>query len=197
MVNAQLPDAASLRAHRCRHEEGGSHSREERGHRGFQHHQRLLAADLRLLEHGFLLRPAQASGKRATEEAHADGVVAALNRAFAQRIPDGAVIAFGPPSIPGLGTGAGFTMQLQDRSGGSPDYLAEQTRRFMDAARKRPRSDVSTRCIGRPSPDLCGHRSQQGAEVRRSVERREHDLGAARQLVRERLQPVRPRLQGM
>jgi HAE1 family hydrophobic/amphiphilic exporter-1 len=64
--------------------------------------------------------------------------VAALNRAFAQQIPDGAVIAFGPPSIPGLGTGAGFTMQLQDRSGGSPDYLAEQTRRFMDAARKRP-----------------------------------------------------------
>ena len=47
-------------------------------------------------------------------------------------------MAFGPPSIPGLGTGAGFTMQLQDRSGGSPDYLAEQTQRFMEAARKRP-----------------------------------------------------------
>ncbi len=29
-------------------------------------------------------------------------------------------------------------MQLQDRSGGSPEYLAEQTQRFMEAARKRP-----------------------------------------------------------
>jgi HAE1 family hydrophobic/amphiphilic exporter-1 len=48
------------------------------------------------------------------------------------------VVAFGPPAIPGLGTGAGFTMQLQDRSGGAPDYLAAQTQRFMEAARKRP-----------------------------------------------------------
>ena len=29
-------------------------------------------------------------------------------------------------------------MHFQDRSGGSPDYLADQSRRFMDAARKRP-----------------------------------------------------------
>jgi HAE1 family hydrophobic/amphiphilic exporter-1 len=29
-------------------------------------------------------------------------------------------------------------MQLQDRSGGSPDYLAENTQKFMEAARKRP-----------------------------------------------------------
>ena len=29
-------------------------------------------------------------------------------------------------------------MQLQDRSGGAPEYLAEQTQRFMEAARKRP-----------------------------------------------------------
>src|SRR5678816_3423778 len=41
-------------------------------------------------------------------------------------------------AIPGLGTGAGFTMELQDRSGGSPDYLAQQAARFMEAARKRP-----------------------------------------------------------
>jgi HAE1 family hydrophobic/amphiphilic exporter-1 len=61
-----------------------------------------------------------------------------LNRAFAQQIPEAAAVAFGPPAIPGLGTGAGFTMQLQDRSGGSPDYLAQQAARFMEAARKRP-----------------------------------------------------------
>jgi multidrug efflux pump subunit AcrB len=76
--------------------------------------------------------------ERHTKEAHANGVVAALNAAFAKEIPEAAVIAFGPPSIPGLGTGAGFTMQLQDRSGGAPDYLATQAQRFMEAARKRP-----------------------------------------------------------
>ena len=65
-------------------------------------------------------------------------MVQALNRAFTQKIPDAGVIAFGPPAIPGLGTGAGFTMQLQDRSGGPPEYLAEQTTKFMDVARKRP-----------------------------------------------------------
>jgi HAE1 family hydrophobic/amphiphilic exporter-1 len=71
-------------------------------------------------------------------ESHAAGVVNALNRAFAQAIPEGGVVAFGPPAIPGLGTGAGFTLELQDRSGGAPDYLARQTDLFMEAARKRP-----------------------------------------------------------
>src|SRR4249920_856280 len=76
--------------------------------------------------------------ERTTAESHANGVLASLNRAFAQNIPEAGVIAFGPPAIPGLGTGAGFTMQLQDRSGGAPDYLAEQTQLFLQAARKRP-----------------------------------------------------------
>jgi HAE1 family hydrophobic/amphiphilic exporter-1 len=76
--------------------------------------------------------------ERQTPESHAAGVVAALNRAFAQEIREGAVVAFGPPAIPGLGTGAGFTMQLQDRSGNPPEYVAAQAQRFMEAARKRP-----------------------------------------------------------
>ena len=48
------------------------------------------------------------------------------------------MLAFGPPAIPGLGTGAGFTMELQDRSGGTPQFLADQAQRFIEAARKRP-----------------------------------------------------------
>jgi HAE1 family hydrophobic/amphiphilic exporter-1 len=76
--------------------------------------------------------------ERHTPELHAFQVIAALNRAFAQQIPEAGIVAFGPPAIPGLGTGAGFTMQLQDRSGGSPDYLAGQAARFIEAARRRP-----------------------------------------------------------
>src|SRR5262245_19876936 len=75
---------------------------------------------------------------RHTPETHANGIVAVLNRAFAQKIPEAAVAAFGPPAIPGLGTGAGFTMELQDRSGGPPQYLADQAAKFIEAARKRP-----------------------------------------------------------
>jgi hydrophobic/amphiphilic exporter-1 (mainly G- bacteria), HAE1 family len=76
--------------------------------------------------------------ERHSAELQAAGVVNALNRAFAQSIPEGGVVAFGPPAIPGLGTGAGYTLELQDRSGGPPEYLAQQTQRFMEAARKRP-----------------------------------------------------------
>jgi HAE1 family hydrophobic/amphiphilic exporter-1 len=75
---------------------------------------------------------------RHSAEEQASGVVADLNRAFAQQIPEGVVVAFGPPAIPGLGTGAGFTMELQDRVGRSPQYLGEQAARFIQAASKRP-----------------------------------------------------------
>ena len=71
-------------------------------------------------------------------EQTAAGLTEALNRAFARDIREGLVVAFGPPAIPGLGTGAGFTLQLQDRSGGPPEYLSAQAQRFMEAARKRP-----------------------------------------------------------
>jgi hydrophobe/amphiphile efflux-1 (HAE1) family protein len=87
---------------------------------------------------GFFFVQLKEWADRTTEESHGNGVVAALNRAFAQEIPEAGVIAFGPPAIPGLGTGAGFTMEIQDRSGGSPEYLGQQTQRFLEAARKRP-----------------------------------------------------------
>jgi HAE1 family hydrophobic/amphiphilic exporter-1 len=71
-------------------------------------------------------------------EAHASGVVNSINAALAKEVPGAAAVAFGPPPIPGLGTGAGFTMMLQDRAGNTPDYLAQQTALFIQAAKKRP-----------------------------------------------------------
>jgi len=61
-----------------------------------------------------------------------------LNAAFYMGIPEAQVFAFGPPAIPGLGTGAGFTMMLQDRGGNSIEYLSEQAGRFITAAQQRP-----------------------------------------------------------
>jgi hydrophobe/amphiphile efflux-1 (HAE1) family protein len=69
---------------------------------------------------------------------HATEVVRRLNVDLAMHIKEGAAFAFGPPAIPGLGTGSGFTMMLQDRGGNSPEYLFAQTQRFIQAAAERP-----------------------------------------------------------
>ena len=69
---------------------------------------------------------------------HAKNIVRRLNYNFATRITEGVAFAFGPPAIPGLGTGSGFTMMLQDLGGNPPEYLAEQAQKFIAAATERP-----------------------------------------------------------
>ena len=75
--------------------------------------------------------------ERPDPEDHARNVIRRLNGALS-RIQGARAFAFGPPPIPGLGTGAGFSMMLQDRSGGPPTYLAEQVQAFTLAANARP-----------------------------------------------------------
>lgn len=65
-------------------------------------------------------------------------IILQTNMAFRRNISDATAIAFAPPPIEGLGTSAGFTMQLQDRSGNTPQYLDQQAKLFMAEARKRP-----------------------------------------------------------
>jgi HAE1 family hydrophobic/amphiphilic exporter-1 len=43
-----------------------------------------------------------------------------MNRNFSWAINEAQVFAFGPPAIPGLGSGSGFTMMIQDRAGNTP-----------------------------------------------------------------------------
>jgi len=61
-----------------------------------------------------------------------------LNKIFGAEITNASVMAFGPPAIQGLGASAGFSMMLQDRGGNTPQYLEQQTRAFIAAAKKRP-----------------------------------------------------------
>jgi len=61
-----------------------------------------------------------------------------VNRDFYLGINEAQVFAFGPPAIPGLGSGSGFTLMLQDRGGNTPEYLSQQTAAFIQAARQRP-----------------------------------------------------------
>lgn len=65
-------------------------------------------------------------------------IIRQVNAIMSAAISEATVIAVGPPPIPGLGTGAGFTLQLQDRSGGTPQMLAQEAQKFMAAARGRP-----------------------------------------------------------
>jgi len=75
--------------------------------------------------------------ERKEDEQQFKAILQSLNRQFA-KIPAAQVFAFLPPAIPGVGTGGGFSMMLQDRSGGSVDFLADNVQRFLDAARQRP-----------------------------------------------------------
>ena len=69
---------------------------------------------------------------------HASAIARYLNARFAREIVGGAAFAFGPPGIPGLGTGSGFSMMLQDRGGNTPNYLFEQAQAFIAKAKERP-----------------------------------------------------------
>jgi HAE1 family hydrophobic/amphiphilic exporter-1 len=68
----------------------------------------------------------------------ANELVARLNMDFQSAIYEAQVFAFGPPAIPGLGNGSGFTLMIQDKGGNTPDYLAGQTAGFIQAAMERP-----------------------------------------------------------
>jgi HAE1 family hydrophobic/amphiphilic exporter-1 len=61
-----------------------------------------------------------------------------INREFATEIKGAQVFAFGPPAIPGLGNGSGFSIMIQDKAGKTPQYLADNLIKFIIAANARP-----------------------------------------------------------
>jgi HAE1 family hydrophobic/amphiphilic exporter-1 len=75
--------------------------------------------------------------ERKSPELHAKALVAEWNKKFAA-IPGARIFAFGPPPLPGYGNVSGFTMQLQDRSGGSIDQLAGYVQQLQKAVSQRP-----------------------------------------------------------
>ena len=48
------------------------------------------------------------------------------------------IIVIPPPAVPGIGTGGGFTMRIQDRQGRGPELLVAATDDLVAAARKAP-----------------------------------------------------------
>lgn len=75
--------------------------------------------------------------KRKAPGLHASALAREWNKKFFA-IPSARVFAFGPPPLPGYGSVSGFTMQLQDRSGGAIEQLAGYAKQLTEAAARRP-----------------------------------------------------------
>src|SRR6266705_1110545 len=67
----------------------------------------------------------------------ADVIIRQLNQKLAG-VAEAQAFAFSPPAIPGIGTSGGVTFMLEDRAGKDPAFLAENTAKFLAAARQRP-----------------------------------------------------------
>jgi HAE1 family hydrophobic/amphiphilic exporter-1 len=77
-----------------------------------------------------------------------------LNTRFAREIPEANVFGFLPSAIPGLGVSNGFSLWLQDRSGGDPEYLDKNLKAFLAAARKRPELTGVTSLFNTGTPQI-------------------------------------------
>jgi len=136
MVNIQLPDAASLQ--RC---DAVSRKVEEIIKKQPEVEFITTAAGFSLLSNsmssnsGFIFVSLKDWGLR---KATAREVVARLNMEFYFNVNEAQVFAFGPPAIPGLGSGSGFTLMIQDKRGNTPAYLMDQSVQFIQEASQRP-----------------------------------------------------------
>jgi HAE1 family hydrophobic/amphiphilic exporter-1 len=139
LVNVQLPAAASLDRTDavCRKVE--AILKETKGVEDFN-----TVAGFSLLTrvsasyNGFFFVALKPWDERNSDGLEAKDIVATLNQRLSKEVPEASAFAFMPPSIPGLGSAGGFSFWLQDRSGGSVEYLDQNLQKFLEAARKRP-----------------------------------------------------------
>jgi HAE1 family hydrophobic/amphiphilic exporter-1 len=87
---------------------------------------------------GFFFIALKPWAERTTTALQVQGIADTLNREMAAQVPEANCIALLPPAIPGLGNAGGFSMYIQDRSGGTVEFLDQNLQNFLAAARKRP-----------------------------------------------------------
>ena len=75
--------------------------------------------------------------ERTSLQEHLRQIMVNADEALA-KVPDGIAFAFPPPSIPGIGASGGVVAVLEDLAGMPVDFLAQQTQKFIEAARQRP-----------------------------------------------------------
>jgi HAE1 family hydrophobic/amphiphilic exporter-1 len=95
---------------------------------------------------------------------HASAIARDWNKKFAA-IPGARAFAFGPPPLPGYGNVSGFTMQLQDRSGGSVEQLASYIKQLQAEAAKRPELSSVTTTFNPSTPQVSVELDREKAET--------------------------------
>src|SRR3989441_5139693 len=138
-MDVQLPAAASLeRTDQVLHKIEGMLSTTE----GVQYYTTVggfsLLTGISSSYQGFFFVGLKSWDERAAPQVTARAIVDRLNQELAAQVPEAVALAFMPPAIPGLGNAGGFSLWLQDRSGGSVDFLDQQLQKFLAACRQRP-----------------------------------------------------------
>ena len=75
------------------------------------------------------------------ERTHAEEQLLGIFKSVSARLdalPGARAFLFPPPAIPGVGSSGGVSMVLEDRAAKDIGFLAENTRKFLEAARQRP-----------------------------------------------------------
>ncbi len=96
-----------------------------------------LLSTVQTTYNGFFFVTLKPWDERTTPELQYKTIMRRVNAQLAG-LPGGIAFAFSPPAIPGVGTSGGVSFVLQDRSGSTVEYLAQNTKIFMEAAAKRP-----------------------------------------------------------
>ena len=137
-LNIQLPDAASLQRTDAFTKEVEAVLKQTDG---VQYYSTIVGSSLLTQTNAtysaFVFVALKPWDKRKSKETSIQSIMASVN-ARLDRMPAGHAFAFSPPAISGVGTSGGFSFMLEDRVGKDVAYLAENTDRFLEAARKRP-----------------------------------------------------------
>jgi HAE1 family hydrophobic/amphiphilic exporter-1 len=137
-LNIQLPDAASLQRTDAFTRQVEAVLKDTPG---VQYYSTIVGSSLLTQTNAtysaFVFVALKPWGERKTEQTSIAAIMDSMNEKF-DRMPAGHAFAFLPPAISGVGTSGGFSFMLEDQIGKDVPYLAENTDRFLEAARKRP-----------------------------------------------------------
>jgi HAE1 family hydrophobic/amphiphilic exporter-1 len=137
-LNIQLPDAASLQRTDAFTKEVEAVLKHTNG---VQYYSTIVGSSLLTQTNAtysaFVFVALKPWDQRKTKATSIQAIMGSMN-AELDRMPAGRAFAFSPPAISGVGTSGGFSFMLEDRVGNDVPYLAENTDRFLQEARKRP-----------------------------------------------------------
>jgi HAE1 family hydrophobic/amphiphilic exporter-1 len=105
---------------------------------------------------GFIFVTLKPWSQRPRPQDKVAALIRRVNRELAS-LPEAQAFAFSPPAIPGIGSAGGVIFILQDRAGKGISFLAQNTRKFLAAARRRPEIALATTTLLADVPQVFAH----------------------------------------